>query len=69
MHKNDSRFGALKTNNNINFLGYEYKLAETAAALANRDTQKETGNGTELMTITALLLIFAESGHTPQHKI
>ena len=34
------------------------RLAETAAMLTYRIAQKETGNGTELMTITAFLLIF-----------
>ena len=38
-----------------------HRLAETAAVLTYRITQKETGNGTELMTITAFLLIFAET--------
>ena len=37
------------------------RLAETAAVLTYRIAQKETGNGTELMTITAFLLWFAET--------
>ena len=37
------------------------RLAETAAVLTYRIAQKETGNGTELMTITAFLLMLAET--------
>ena len=37
------------------------RLAETAAVLTYRIAQKESGNGTELMTVTAFLLIFAET--------
>ena len=37
------------------------RLAETAAVLTFRIAQKETGNGTELMTITAFLLMLAET--------
>ena len=37
------------------------RLAETAAVLTYRIAQKESGIGTELMTVTAFLLIFAET--------
>ena len=37
------------------------RLAETAAVLTYRIAQKESGNGTELMTVTAFLLIFDTS--------